>query len=439
MDRHRLDQGLADGEARVERGIRVLEHHLDAAADRQQLVTRQLEQVAPVEHHLPAGRAARRLVQAKQREAHRRLARARLADHAQRVPAPELEAGAAHRLEFLAAEHAALQPEALREPGGLDDHRRVRVLRLAGVRRGAARDVVVDDHQPRAALLERGTAGEQRLGVAVLRVGEDLGDRALLAHRALAHHHHVVGDLAHHTEVVADEQHAHAVLVLQPGEQLHDLALDRHVERGGGLVGDQQLGLAGKRHRDHHALLLASRELVRIRLQPPPGLGQAHLEQQLLGAHHGLLRLQAEVLDERLADLVADGEHRVQRRHRVLEDARDVAPAQRLQLGERGGEQVAAHERDVPMPLGVVGQQVEDRHRRHALARARLAHQRDGAVLGHVEADAHVVAADGLRALHDAVLGAHAEGDPQVLDRKQHEGVTPVRGASGRARRAARR
>jgi hypothetical protein len=99
----------------------------------------------------------------------------------------------------------------------------------------------------------------------------------------VAHHDHVVGNLAHHAQVMADEQHAHAVLVLQPGQQLHDLALDGHVQRRGRLVGDQQLGLAGQRHGDHHALLLAARQLVRIGLQAALRLGDADLVEQAFG------------------------------------------------------------------------------------------------------------------------------------------------------------
>ena len=44
-------------------------------------------------------------------------------------------------------------------------------------------------------------------------------------------------------------------------DQVEDLLLDRHVERRRRLVGDQQLRLARDRHRDHHALLLAARQL----------------------------------------------------------------------------------------------------------------------------------------------------------------------------------
>ena len=53
-------------------------------------------------------------------------------------------------------------------------------------------------------------------------------------------------------------------LLLQLAHQIEDLRLDGDVERGGRLVGDQELGIAGERHRDHHALAHAAGELVRI-------------------------------------------------------------------------------------------------------------------------------------------------------------------------------
>ncbi len=46
--------------------------------------------------------------------------------------------------------------------------------------------------------------------------------------------------------------------------QVENLRLDRHVERGGWLVGNDQFRIAGKRHRDHHALAHTAGELVRI-------------------------------------------------------------------------------------------------------------------------------------------------------------------------------
>ncbi|MDT4861593.1 hypothetical protein FQZ97_962050 [compost metagenome] len=57
---------------------------------------------------------------------------------------------------------------------------------------------------------------------------------------------------------MGDEEHRHALGLLQFREELQDLRLNRHVERGRRLIGDQQLWLVGKRHGDHHALALAA-------------------------------------------------------------------------------------------------------------------------------------------------------------------------------------
>ncbi len=47
-------------------------------------------------------------------------------------------------------------------------------------------------------------------------------------------------------------------------KQVENLGLDRHVERRGRLVGDQQLRVAGERHGDHRPLPHAAGELVRV-------------------------------------------------------------------------------------------------------------------------------------------------------------------------------
>ena len=123
---------------------------------------------------------------------------------------------------------------------------------------------------------------EQGAGVGVLRARENLCDRALLDLAAGEHHDDPVGDLGDHGHVVGDEQDRHPDLLLQELDQVEDLGLDRDVEGGRGLVGDQQRRAAGERHRDHRALAHAARELVRVLVELALGLGQAdelqHLE-----------------------------------------------------------------------------------------------------------------------------------------------------------------
>ena len=61
---------------------------------------------------------------------------------------------------------------------------------------------------------------------------------------------------------MANEQHTNVTLGLQLGNQLENLRLNRHIERGRRFIGNQQLGLIDERHRDHHSLAHAARELV---------------------------------------------------------------------------------------------------------------------------------------------------------------------------------
>jgi hypothetical protein len=136
------------------------------------------------------------------------------------------------------------------------------------------------------------------------------------------------------------------VALLQAGDQLHDLLLDRDVERGGRLVGDQQLRFAGDRHRDHHALLLAAGHLARIGVDLGGRIGNADLVEQFQRAAPRPRRAHVHVQPQHLADLGADGEHRIERRHRFLENHRDILAAQRAPLGRRQRQQLAAVEAD---------------------------------------------------------------------------------------------
>ena len=87
---------------------------------------------------------------------------------------------------------------------------------------------------------------------------------AVLDRAAGVHHQHVVGHLGDHPEVVGDDDDRGVELALQVLEQVEDLRLHGHVERGGRLVGDQQARVVDQAHRDHRALAHAAGELVRV-------------------------------------------------------------------------------------------------------------------------------------------------------------------------------
>ena len=168
---------------------------------------------------------------------------------------------------------------------------------------------------------------------------------------AEVHDRDAVTDVAHDGEVVGDEEVRQLELVLQVFEEVDDLRLDGHVQRGDRLVGDDELRLhrEGARHAD--ALALASGELVRVTVREVRV--EADDLQQLLHTL-GLGLALREVMDlDRLADDVADGHARVQRCVGVLEDHLHTAAhlphlfaGERRQLGpielHRAGRRLAA-------------------------------------------------------------------------------------------------
>ena len=164
------------------------------------------------------------------------------------------------------------------------------------------------------------------------------------------HHDHLVGILGDHAEVVGDQEDRHAELVAQAHQELQDLRLDGDVQRRGGLVGDQELGVAGERHRDHDPLAQAARELVRILREAPLRRADPDHAQQLehpradRGAAHVAMQAQ------RLADLEADRKGRVEAGHRLLKDHADAVAAHVAHGALVQRQQVLAVERDAACP-----------------------------------------------------------------------------------------
>ena len=351
VDEQRLHHRIAHRQARVERGIRVLEHELDVTPQRLQRGAFQRRDVAAGHFHPTA------LVrdQPRQRTAGGALAAARLTHQRQRFAGLQLEADLLDRMHLTldAAEHAAAQRKARDQLVHLEYRRQVvahavghqNLLGRAGrghagrqlARHQEARGQVLPLH--RAQLRHR---GQQRPGVGLGGRGEQRAAIALLDLVATLHHQHAVGDLGHHAHVVGDEDHAHRQLLLQLADQRQDLRLDGDVERGGGLVGDQQRGPAGQRHRDHHPLAHAARQLVRVAAQHLARFWNAHQVEEAQRLGHGLGLRAALVQHDAFGDLLADGEHRVQAGHRLLEHHRDVGAAQRAHLRAAGLRQVDA-------------------------------------------------------------------------------------------------
>ena len=94
------------------------------------------------------------------------------------------------------------------------------------------------------------------------------------------HHDHVVGAAGDDAEVVGDEDHRHEALALLVFEQVEHLRLHGDVERGGGLVGEEELRAARERDRDAHALAQSARQLVRVLAHASLRIGDADRREQ---------------------------------------------------------------------------------------------------------------------------------------------------------------
>jgi hypothetical protein len=304
---------------------------------------------------------------------------------------------------------------------GIDAPVRVTHVRAARVERAAAgqvdqrRRAARDRHQlvlaPDVHARDR---AQQAPRVRMLGPVEDRVGVTLLDDPAGVHDCDLVGHLRDDAEVVRDHYDRGVELALQTLDQLEDLRLDRDVERGGRLIGDQQLRVVCQRHRDHRALAHAAGELVGIGVGAPARLRDADEAEHLDRAVVRLRLADVPVRLDRLDDLGAHLVEGVQRRQGVLEDHRDLVAADRAQIVVGRAEQLLAVEAHGARDAGVArAGETHDRQRRDRLARTGLAH--DAERLATIDG-----VRDAVDGLDEPVLGL--EVDAEVLDLEQRLG-----------------
>ena len=120
LDLERRADDRTDRLPRVERGLRVLEHHLDVTAQGTQLTRSHVRDVTALEHDPAVGG----LCQTRQQPARGRLATAGLADQSQRLPGPHRQVDAVHRLDrtHRPAQQTPLDGEMLLQRGDGQQH-----------------------------------------------------------------------------------------------------------------------------------------------------------------------------------------------------------------------------------------------------------------------------------------------------------------------------
>ena len=388
-----------DGLRRVERRVGRLEDDLDAAQVVAAACLERRRQHAAVELH----RARARRQQPGDDTRQRRLARTRFADDADRLAALELQ------VDVLEDGHRRLAVAPARAVAGAQALHAQQHLGARARRAGAAR------RRPRR--------GQQALRVFVLRRGEQALGGADLAHAPVAQHQDVVGHLRHHRQVVADVHRRHLALAHHAAEGAQHLHLRGHVERGGGLVEDHDLGVGDQRHRRHQPLQLPARDLVRVALADGLRLRQRQLAEQRDRLQLGFAARQRAVHDGRLDHLVEDRARWVERGRRALRDVGHGASAQGTQLSRVQREHVhVADAYAAAADAAAAARVAHQRQRRGGLARARFADQRQ-----------HLARTDGEAQRIDQRGAAGTDAELVDDDQCTHVSALRVRGPRGPA------
>ena len=152
-----------------------------------------------------------------------------------------------------------------------------------------------------------------------------------------------------------------------------------------GSSASSSFGRTGQRDGDHRPLPHAAGKLVRIFVEPAVGIGNAddgHQFERPLPPLPGVERL---VGDQVFLDLHADRQDRVQGRHRLLENHRDLAATQPAEFFRGHGNEIAAAPVDTAAHVSRFADQPHDGTQRDALARAGFADEADDLARADVE------------------------------------------------------
>src|SRR5229473_5557744 len=125
---------------------------------------------------------------------------------------------------------------------------------------------------------------QQPQGIGVAGVPVNISGRPPLNDFACIHNVDPIGVAGHYTQVVRNDNKGDPVLPAEILHQLQYLGLNSHVQRGGRLVGYDQLGVAAQRNGYHHPLEHAAAELMGKLPEPALRVRYPHL----LKTTHGL-------------------------------------------------------------------------------------------------------------------------------------------------------
>ena len=162
----------------------------------------------------------------------------------------------------------------------------------------------------------------------MLRIIEDFCCCSSLTETPTVHNNNVVTHIGDNTEIVRHQDNCHSKFLLQILNQLQNLCLNGHIQCCCRLICNEDIRFASQCHGNHDSLAHASGMLMWILLHAALRFIDADEFQQLDCSCFCFLSFPVCVKLNRLPQLVANGKHRIERRHWILENDRAAFSAE---------------------------------------------------------------------------------------------------------------
>ncbi|MNC25182.1 hypothetical protein D3C75_732590 [compost metagenome] len=152
------------------------------------------------------------------------------------------------------------------------------------------------------------------------RTEKNIPHRRFFHNASGVHHGNRIRHFGNNAQIMGDQHDSRSHFPVQLVQEVENLGLDGHIQRGCRLIGNQHPRLAQYCHGNHNPLAHAAGQLKGILLQARLGRRNAHYPENL---QHLRLRFLAGSLlmdSDYLTELVPDSKKRIQADHRLLKD-----------------------------------------------------------------------------------------------------------------------
>jgi hypothetical protein len=149
---------------------------------------------------------------------------------------------------------------------------------------------------------------------------KDVADRSLFDKFPCIHYNHPICHLGNYAEIMGDKDNCRIKICPQLFQQFENLGLDGDIQGSAGLVRKEQLWIARQGHGNENPLLHAPGKMMGIISQAPFRHRNAHQLQHIYGPLFYIPVLDILMQPDCLANLVANGQDRVEGRHGFLKD-----------------------------------------------------------------------------------------------------------------------